>query len=165
MSFSPLLCFASKSLRHIQMSAFHISAMVFTSEVGDKEAPTLILFVAGILCPLTLLLLPLMNYLGMSIMRDVQQLPDQLQNFRLQEAQCFCCSHHHRHPETGQELICDRELVYQTLTDLYSPSRRLGGGFKNFAIFPNFYPENRRKLAQFDLHIAAILQMCGSTLQ
>ena len=148
MSFSPLHCFASKSLRHIQMSAFHISAMVFTLEVGDQETPTrptLILSVTIFLCPLTLLLLPLMNYLGMSIMRDVQQLPDQLQNFRLQNAQCFCCSHHHRHPETGQELICDRELVYQTLTDLYSPSQRLGGGFKNFAIFPNFYPGNRRK--------------------
>eukprot|EP00434_Breviolum_minutum_P000985 symbB.v1.2.000862.t1/scaffold38.1/size396883/2 len=60
-------------------------------------------------------------------MRDVYQLPDQLNKFRLQDAECFCCTHRHRHPETGQELICDRELVYQTLTDLYSPSQRESG--------------------------------------
>ena len=156
--------FVLKSLRHIHMSVMHISTMIVWAE-GESESLSLYLSLAGILCPVMLVLLPLMNYLGMSIMRDVQQLPDQLQNFRLQDAQCFCCSHHHRHPETGQELICDRELVYQTLTDLYSPSRRLGGGFKHFAIFPNFYPENRRKSIQFALHIAHILQMCGSTLR
>ena len=119
------------------MSFMHISVMIVWAE-GEGESLSLILSLAGILCPLMLVLLPLMNYLGMSIMHDVHQLPDQLQNFRLQEAQCFCCSHHHRHPETGQELICDRELVYQTLTDLYSPSRRLGGGVKHFACFRAF---------------------------
>ena len=115
------------------MSVFHISAMVFRAEEGDQETLTLIISTAIILCPLTLVLLPLMNYLGTSIMCDVHQLPDQLHNFRLQDAQCFCCTHRHGHPETGEELICDRELVYQTLTDLYSRSQRL-----------NFHPENRR---------------------
>jgi len=116
------------------MSVFHISAVVFRAAEGDQETLTLVISTAAILCPVTLVLLPLMNYLGMSIMRDVYQLPDQLNKFRLQDAECFCCTHHHRHPETGQELICDRELVYQTLTDSYSPSQRLGSGFKHIFV-------------------------------
>ena len=126
------------------MSVFHISAVVFRAAEGDQETITLVMSTAAILCPVTLVLLPLMNYLGMSIMRDVYRLPDELNKFRLQDAECFCCTHHHRHPETGQELICDRELVYQTLTDLYSPSQRLGSGFKHIFLL-NFHLENRRK--------------------
>lgn len=104
------------------MSAFHISLLSYVAQVDVDTtfSRTRILLIAVVICPLALVLLPLMNYWGMSIMNDVDQLPNQLQNFRLQDSQCFCCTHHHRHPDTGQELICDRELVYQTLTGLYS---------------------------------------------
>ena len=44
----------------------------------------------------------------------------QLQTFQVREAKCFCCSNNHHHPQTGAELICDRELVYEGLKDLYS---------------------------------------------
>ena len=44
----------------------------------------------------------------------------QLQTFKVREAKCFCCSNNHHHPQTGAELICDRELVYESLKDLYS---------------------------------------------
>jgi len=116
------LLFLTAILWHVLMSAFHISLLSYVAQVDVDTtfSRTRILLIAVVICPLALVLLPLMNYWGMSIMNDVDQLPNQLQNFRLQDSQCFCCTHHHRHPDTGQELICDRELVYQTLTGLYS---------------------------------------------
>jgi len=113
---------------HALMAALRFAAILLLQENRDEGSrPTLLLSLSAFCGPVTLVVLPLMNYLGMSIMRDVHQLPDQLQNFRLQDAQCFCCSHHHRHPETGQELICDRELVYQSLSELYSASQKESG--------------------------------------
>lgn len=43
----------------------------------------------------------------------------QISNFKVQEAECFCCSNQHQHPQTGEEMICDRELVYESLEQLY----------------------------------------------
>ena len=37
----------------------------------------------------------------------------------LKDAQCFCCSNRHRHPQTGERLPCDRKLVYNTLRQWY----------------------------------------------
>eukprot|EP00434_Breviolum_minutum_P008996 symbB.v1.2.007922.t3/scaffold495.1/size259991/6 len=112
---------------HAIMAALRFAAIWLLQGGLDENSPALLLSLSAFCGPVTLVVLPLMNYLGMSIMRDVHQLPDQLQNFRLQDAQCFCCSHHHLHPETGQELICDRELVYETLSELYSASQKESG--------------------------------------
>ncbi|CAE7444685.1 unnamed protein product, partial [Symbiodinium pilosum] len=35
------------------------------------------------------------------------------------DADCFCCSNDHRHPHTGEELMCDRFLVYSMLNEWY----------------------------------------------
>ena len=32
-----------------------------------------------------------------------------------QDAECACCSKNHRHPETGETLACDREIIFRTL--------------------------------------------------
>lgn len=47
--------------------------------------------------------------------RALLQLPKQLEDFSVREAECFCCSNGHLHPETGAKLSCDRKLVYSTL--------------------------------------------------
>eukprot|EP00435_Cladocopium_sp_Y103_P073434 s40_g43.t1 len=57
--------------------------------------------------------IPLSLYVGLGCMTRLYELPDQLRHFR--DAQCFCCSHDHRHPETGKELPCDRKLVFSAL--------------------------------------------------
>jgi len=48
---------------------------------------------------------------------DLCQIRRQLTDFSVSEAQCFCCTHSHVMPSTGQRLPCDRELVYQTLVE------------------------------------------------
>eukprot|EP00434_Breviolum_minutum_P008985 symbB.v1.2.007916.t1/scaffold494.1/size196131/10 len=48
-------------------------------------------------------------------MTKLYQLPQQLLHFQVQEAECFCCSNNHKHPETGKELPCDRKLVFSAL--------------------------------------------------
>ena len=46
--------------------------------------------------------------------KELPWLPDVL--FRPQDAQCFCCSNGHRHPETGKELPCDRRHRFLDVT-------------------------------------------------
>eukprot|EP00435_Cladocopium_sp_Y103_P072456 s40_g40.t1 len=59
--------------------------------------------------------IPVALYVSLGCMTRLYQLPRQLQDFRVQDAQCFCCSNGHQHPETGRELPCDRRLVFSAL--------------------------------------------------
>eukprot|EP00929_Paragymnodinium_shiwhaense_P117950 TRINITY_DN8944_c1_g1_i2.p1 TRINITY_DN8944_c1_g1~~TRINITY_DN8944_c1_g1_i2.p1 ORF type:complete len:399 (+),score=20.45 TRINITY_DN8944_c1_g1_i2:563-1759(+) len=45
---------------------------------------------------------------------DVEQ---RIKEFRMQDSECFCCAHEHIHPETGQTIACDRQLVYKALAN------------------------------------------------
>jgi len=51
--------------------------------------------------------------------KDLNALPHQLANFRVRQAKSFCCENNHIVPETGLPIRCDRELVYQKLTERY----------------------------------------------
>ncbi|OLQ12007.1 hypothetical protein AK812_SmicGene4093 [Symbiodinium microadriaticum] len=68
---------------------------------------------------LVIVILPMHFYKGLSLMKHIRMLPQQLQNFRVQDAQCFCCSNDHRHPESQKPLPCDRQLVFNTLRQWY----------------------------------------------
>jgi len=59
--------------------------------------------------------LPWTYYVGIGMMEDLSTLPKQLSNFRIQDAESMCCSRRHIHPETQQDVPCDRELVFATL--------------------------------------------------
>jgi len=48
--------------------------------------------------------------------RELGQLPRQLEEFSITRANCFCCAHSHVMPSTGKHMPCDRDLVYKTLT-------------------------------------------------
>eukprot|EP00929_Paragymnodinium_shiwhaense_P032432 TRINITY_DN17969_c0_g1_i15.p1 TRINITY_DN17969_c0_g1~~TRINITY_DN17969_c0_g1_i15.p1 ORF type:complete len:487 (+),score=14.75 TRINITY_DN17969_c0_g1_i15:679-2139(+) len=50
---------------------------------------------------------------------DVHSLGEQLLKFSMVEAECFCCTHDHEHPETHAKLPCDRKLVNNTLEEWY----------------------------------------------
>ncbi|CAE7672180.1 unnamed protein product [Symbiodinium sp. CCMP2456] len=67
-------------------------------------------------------LYPPLFYLLNQMMSDLVQLPRVLHDFDIRTAQCFCCSNHHRHPSTGAELDCDRQLIYGVLR-MWSGSR------------------------------------------
>jgi len=47
--------------------------------------------------------------------RDLVELPEQLGRFDVRAVRCFCCSAGHVHPDTGEAIPCDRELVYEGL--------------------------------------------------
>lgn len=76
---------------------------------------------------LSMMLLPIVNYFGMSLLDDIEQLPTRVQDFRMEESQCTCCSNNHKDPQTGLKVMCDRELVYQSLKDIYHGGEGEGG--------------------------------------
>ncbi|CAK9003164.1 Uncharacterized protein SCF082_LOCUS7619 [Durusdinium trenchii] len=65
------------------------------------------------------LMLPMILYVGIGLMKEVDALPDQLQTFDVRKTECFCCSNNHQHPATDVELSCDRRVVYKTLQEWY----------------------------------------------
>ena len=52
--------------------------------------------------------------------RSFAQLSEQLSSFSIRDSQCFCCSVDHCMPDTGEEIPCDRRVVYGTLETWYS---------------------------------------------
>eukprot|EP00929_Paragymnodinium_shiwhaense_P039296 TRINITY_DN20665_c0_g1_i2.p1 TRINITY_DN20665_c0_g1~~TRINITY_DN20665_c0_g1_i2.p1 ORF type:complete len:216 (+),score=6.15 TRINITY_DN20665_c0_g1_i2:98-649(+) len=42
-----------------------------------------------------------------------------LDTFSIEASQCYCCSNGHRHPDNGDVLPCDRQLVLRTLAAWY----------------------------------------------
>jgi len=87
--------------------------------LGSEDAT----FVRQIFPVLVIVILPMHFYKGLSLMKDIRMLPHQLRNFRVQDAQCFCCTHEHRHPESQKPLPCDRQLVFNTLRQWYGEVR------------------------------------------
>ena len=61
---------------------------------------------------------PLLSW-GIDLAQNAQLVEEQLHTFRMQDTLCFCCSNQHRHPDTGAEIPCDRELVYLKLKEWY----------------------------------------------
>eukprot|EP00929_Paragymnodinium_shiwhaense_P041408 TRINITY_DN21503_c0_g1_i1.p1 TRINITY_DN21503_c0_g1~~TRINITY_DN21503_c0_g1_i1.p1 ORF type:complete len:604 (-),score=38.45 TRINITY_DN21503_c0_g1_i1:144-1955(-) len=53
----------------------------------------------------------------MTLTREVNLARFQMDGFAIRDAKCFCCTHSHRHPDTGDRMSCDRRLVYATLHD------------------------------------------------
>jgi len=51
---------------------------------------------------------------------DLRQLRHQLESFRVRDSECFCCANNHRHPETGDALLCDRLLVHARVLKWHS---------------------------------------------
>ncbi|CAE7266863.1 unnamed protein product [Symbiodinium sp. CCMP2456] len=98
------------------------SAVIRPSDLGSAlsaERWSQALILSGLMLLLSGALLPFVFYLGMVLVADLDQIPRQLANFRLVDAECFCCSNNHRHPHNGSRLQCDRKLVYKTLKQWY----------------------------------------------
>ncbi|CAJ1401200.1 unnamed protein product [Effrenium voratum] len=106
--------FLTSILWHIMMCAFFISVSMLKPSTPHHWIAITIFMSAS-----SASLLVFLNYLGISLAQQVKQLPGQLRNFRVQETQCFCCVNKHQDPGSKQELACDRELVYQTLAQMY----------------------------------------------
>ena len=58
-------------------------------------------------------------YTGLGMMADLSALDHQLRKFSIRDSECFCCTHGHRHPSTGEPLMCDRTLVFDAVKQWY----------------------------------------------
>jgi len=70
-----------------------------------------------------LVVMPFTGFVGFVMarfMRDLASLPEQLANLSITKCSCFCCTHNHRIPATGEPMLCDRELVYRTIKNWFS---------------------------------------------
>ncbi|CAE7263138.1 unnamed protein product [Symbiodinium natans] len=72
--------------------------------------------------------LPLVFYLGIGMVADMDDVLRQLADFKMQDAECFCCSHGHRHPTTSAQLPCDKRLVHKMLKEWYGEQGEHGDG-------------------------------------
>lgn len=78
------------------------------------------IFAAVVQFAYILLVQPLILYLLLGVMADVQNLEKQFKEFSIQKSQCFCCTSDHRHPDTGETLMCDRKFVYEAVRTWYA---------------------------------------------
>lgn len=47
--------------------------------------------------------------------RNRHCMQQQIQNFSVRNARCYCCDVGHKHPDTGAAMTCDREAVYSAI--------------------------------------------------
>ena len=83
------------------------------SNCGDSGEALILLLVADSA------LNAMMVYVGLDLFSAVDGLDCQLEEFSIEKSHCFCCSHGHQHPDTGEPLICDRTLVFQAVRQWY----------------------------------------------
>ena len=64
--------------------------------------------------------IPIVCYVGIGVIRNVQNLNSQLSGFSVRKSKCFCCICNHRNPHTGEPVPCDRDAVFKMLRSWYS---------------------------------------------
>ncbi|CAE8714632.1 unnamed protein product [Polarella glacialis] len=79
---------------------------LLTFDVVSGVAAFLCAIVGGVILP---------THLSRHLANSLRLLPQQLERFSIRETNCFCCSHHHVHPETKKHLPCDRQLIFKML--------------------------------------------------
>ena len=93
-------------VEHLIMFGYFLSKEINLDYQNDPgQLMSFWLFYIPVLAPL----MPLLYFIGLGMSAELKELPNQLQEFRVQDAKCFCCSHGHRHPDTGEALACDRD--------------------------------------------------------
>eukprot|EP00435_Cladocopium_sp_Y103_P030592 s307_g7.t1 len=86
--------------------------------------------------------------------QDLNDLARQLQVFSAEEAECFCCSCNHVHPETGRPLPCDRDLVLRTMTHWFASCEEFDRLVRDRLIKKVFSSIQALLTAQYPIHVA-----------
>jgi len=92
------------------------SARGATGTIGWANLFKVVAFVAAIAS----VCFPIIFYVGIGVIRNVQNLNSQLSGFSVRKSNCFCCMCDHRNPDTGQRVPCDRDAVFKMLQSWYS---------------------------------------------
>ncbi|CAJ1344723.1 unnamed protein product [Effrenium voratum] len=130
-----LMIFLESAQMHFQV----LASRMLQAFAGSESGP--VLLATGCVILIALVMLPFVAYVGIGLMRSAAMLPGQLQGFSIRNAECFCCSNNHRHPDTGAWLQCDRKLVFKTLRQWYGDDCEEGETFLD-----NFDTQVRNRL-------------------
>ena len=129
-SMGPLLLYFSV-FETLLVASFHILVARYVESVlqkqriylkNEEDKNSLWNFTIAMLvicAPAFLVIAPIVLYLGTMQMKALLQLRKQVDEFKIRESQCSCCQMDHCHPDTGEELLCDRMLVFETLKRWY----------------------------------------------
>lgn len=96
---------------------------------------------------------PVPAFLIRRLARDLRRMPKQVASFSVQAAECFCCSHNHVHPDTGDCIPCDRELVFGRLAEWFKREGTRTPQFEVAAGEPPAEPELGEHLQIFDEYV------------
>jgi len=67
----------------------------------------------------TLVFFVLIARVGGRHKEDCAVMRGQLESFTCQQAQCTCCSNQHRLPGSGEEIPCDRTVIYRAIQEWF----------------------------------------------
>lgn len=120
-------------LCYLQVAAIFVTALVAQRVNGVFDWKTVRgqLSLAGVILIQVLVLYPTYFYIMNTMLRDVEEMPRLVRDFRLEEAECFCCSCGHKHPATMEEVACDRQLIYEVLRHWSGESEDIQTVFKS----------------------------------
>eukprot|EP00928_Gymnodinium_smaydae_P083915 TRINITY_DN67162_c0_g1_i1.p1 TRINITY_DN67162_c0_g1~~TRINITY_DN67162_c0_g1_i1.p1 ORF type:complete len:553 (-),score=55.89 TRINITY_DN67162_c0_g1_i1:184-1842(-) len=90
-------------------------------------------------------LAPIAGHTCRRLENDLKQLPQQVRDFSITKAACYCCTVQHKAPGTGEGISCDRDLVYQTLQ-------------RWFPMADDSDDSSQMKLSMFDMEIKSLFE-------
>eukprot|EP00928_Gymnodinium_smaydae_P035219 TRINITY_DN24820_c1_g2_i1.p1 TRINITY_DN24820_c1_g2~~TRINITY_DN24820_c1_g2_i1.p1 ORF type:complete len:526 (-),score=49.81 TRINITY_DN24820_c1_g2_i1:308-1885(-) len=114
--------YLEKGLDHVLIMPLSTSSSLFVSMVVNQVCQVSFHFVsaessAAVLVAVVIIALfaPFGGHTFRHLEHSIRQLPQQLSDFSVTKAACFCCTQEHKMPGGGPPLKCDRELIYKTL--------------------------------------------------
>eukprot|EP00929_Paragymnodinium_shiwhaense_P072329 TRINITY_DN36713_c1_g3_i1.p1 TRINITY_DN36713_c1_g3~~TRINITY_DN36713_c1_g3_i1.p1 ORF type:complete len:703 (+),score=73.17 TRINITY_DN36713_c1_g3_i1:27-2111(+) len=142
--------------QHVTM----VLAMAFSASIGFHipsflDSTNHIWFYACSFCGIAFLSACYLRFTSRFV-QEWSAIGQQLLNFSVRDASCYCCSCGHIHPETGQKMSCDRQLVYSALQEWFDHAvAHLPTGRKNSLDYLDHFDHQVRTL------LGTTLSRCG----
>eukprot|EP00933_Yihiella_yeosuensis_P072729 TRINITY_DN8122_c0_g2_i1.p1 TRINITY_DN8122_c0_g2~~TRINITY_DN8122_c0_g2_i1.p1 ORF type:complete len:262 (+),score=10.66 TRINITY_DN8122_c0_g2_i1:479-1264(+) len=107
---------------------FCMSLMLVLSQLfSEYQQVDPVLGLSTAVIPVLLLMHRVCNYL-----QELRVMDQQLAEFSVRHARCFCCDNHHVNPHTGQFMTCDRRLVYASIAHWFANGGSMDQGLDKF---------------------------------
>ncbi|CAE7477590.1 unnamed protein product [Symbiodinium natans] len=145
---------------HVLGLSYAIFYMTRQAQTGAGITTTM--YTSGLMLAFAGLVVPVVFYFGVGFLQDLADLPQRFEEFRVQDAKCYCCSNGHKHPKTGASLPCDRRLVFKTLRKFYHARDGEPGGEVGEDYMDRFNTVVREELAP---ELLSTLQRTGLPLR
>jgi len=95
-----------------------LQTWLFVEDVGafGQTGHLMMVISSSIVAPVLIVGSSAQTYIGVQHMQHLLNLPGQIRSFDVRKARCTCCTQGHFDLQTGEQIICDRELILKTLT-------------------------------------------------